>query len=253
MFDGFEQAKDAQAGKRWFASTGTSLVIVAVLGVGGVILAKQSSSSAAPEQEIDVTFHASDEPEEVKKPPPPPPPPPKAEGPKPKRPGKVAPVQPTVIPEARPSEATPTGPRAELSDEPMEFGDGEDLGGQAKIEAPPPPPPPPPPPMRDAAADDPDPISEVDPDFAVARPRASNAAPIYPEKMRHQGVEAEVVLRVKISATGEVTKVDVVRGDDRFVEAAIAAVQAWRYSPATDAGHAVASTRLVKIPFRLHA
>jgi len=254
VFDGFEEAKDVQSRKRWFASTGTSVVIVIILGVGGVVLAKQGSSKPAPEQEIDVTFKASDEPEEKKAPPPPPPPPPKSTAPKAKRVGKVAPVQPTVIPEARPREATPTGPRAEGPDEPMEFGDGDGLGGEIKQDdLPPPPPPPPPPSVERDDVDDPDPISEVDPDFSIARPSSSNVQPVYPEKMRHKGVEAEVVLRVRISASGEVTKVDLVRGDEPFVAAAIAAVKTWRYSPATDAGKAVASTRLVKIPFRLHA
>jgi TonB family protein len=139
-----------------------------------------------------------------------------------------------------------------MSGEPMEFGDGEDLGGEIKkVDLPPPPPPPPPPPVERDEVDDPDPISEIDPDFVIARAHSSNAQPVYPEKMRHKGVEAEIVLRVRISASGEVIKVDLVRGDEPFAAAAIAAVETWRYSPATDAGKAVVSTRLVKIPFRL--
>jgi TonB family protein len=71
--------------------------------------------------------------------------------------------------------------------------------------------------------------------------------------MRHKGVEAEVVLKIEISEQGDVVDVQVVRGDEPFLTAAIAAVKTWKYSPAVDDGTPVASTRVVKIPFRLNA
>ncbi len=254
MFEGFEQTTDAQSKKRWMASTGMSIVVVVILGIGGIVLAKTSSAPKAPEREIDVTFHAADEPEEKKPPPPPPPPPPTASKPRPKRVGKVAPVAPTVVPEARPREAEPTGPRAELPDEIEEFGDGEDLGGLTKAREEIKVPVPVPVPVADDRDDDikdPDPIHEKDTDYVQAKAMSGNAYPAYPEKMRHQGVEAEVKLKVRISAAGEVVKVDVVSGDEPFLSAAIDAVKTWRYQPATDKGTAVASTRLVSVPFLL--
>ncbi|MBZ0230779.1 MAG: energy transducer TonB [Deltaproteobacteria bacterium] len=74
MFEGFEQVKDDQARKRWFASTGTSIIVVVVFGAGLVLLARQQVAKAHVEKEIDVTFRAQAEPELEKKPPPPPPP-----------------------------------------------------------------------------------------------------------------------------------------------------------------------------------
>jgi protein TonB len=248
VFDGFEQVKDENARKRWFASAGTSLVIYAVIGVGLLFLARQAVGKATEEPELDVTFQSSPEPEEMKKEAPPPPPP-KAAAPKVKRPGRAAPVQPTVIPEGRPSEAEPTGPR-DGSDEPEEFGDGGELGGmETKIVAPPPPPPPPP--VIERHEKTPDPVDEIDTAFVRAVPSKSNVVPTYPEAMRHKGVEATVRLKVRISDQGDVVDVKVIEGEEPFVAAAIAAVQTWHYRPATDDGRAVASTRLVQIPFRL--
>jgi len=58
-------------------------------------------------------------------------------------------------------------------------------------------------------------------------------------------------LKVRISATGEVVDVQLIRGDEPFASAAIAAVRTWRYRPAQLDGRAVAFTRRVQIPFRI--
>jgi protein TonB len=252
VFEGFEKVKDEQSRKRWFASTGTSLIILVVVGIGVAFLAKQQVQKASAEPEIDVSFSSSPEPEEAKKepPPPPPPPPPKTSAPK-KRPGKAAPVQPTVIPEQRPSEAIPTGDR-EAPDEIEEFGDGELGGGIAETPAPPPPPPPPPV-VDEKDEPTPDPIDEIDTAFARAEPMPGNEMPVYPEVARIKGTEAHVRLKVRISAAGDVTDVEVLSGDEPFASAAVAAVRTWRWRPATDDGTEVASTRVVDIPFRLQS
>lgn len=245
MFEGFEQVKDEQARKRWFASTGTSLIVVAVVGAGLVLLARQQVAKAADEKEIDVTFQAAPEPEMEKKPPPPPPPPPPSVK-RTKRPGKAAPAQPTVIPDSAPTEAEPTGQQAshEAYDE---FGDGE----ETKAPPPLPPPPPPPPPVEDVKV--PDPISEVDTSFVAARALSNNTVPAYPESARKKGAESVIKLKVRISAAGEVTEVTLLSGEEPFAAVAIAAVKSWRYQPATDNGTPVASTKIVSIPFRLQS
>lgn len=248
VFGGFEDTKDERAKKRWFASTGTSLLIFVVVGIALVILAKQQTSAAAPEPEIDVTFRAAPEVEEAAKPPPPPPPPPKASGPKPKRPGKPAPSQVNVIPETRPEEAEPTGDFDPGAGAIEEFGDGELGGGVVEAKAPPPPPPPPPPPRAERI---PDPVSEVDPGVVAPRAAERNAMPVYPDAARKKGLEAEVVLKIKISARGEVVAVEVLRGDEPFASAAKTAVKTWRYAPATVDGKPAAFVKLVRIPFRL--
>ena len=81
MFGGFEAAKDEQARKRWFASAGTSLVVYAVVGVGLLVLARQTVAKAKEEPPIDVTFRAAPDAPEIKADTPPPPPPPRSRRP----------------------------------------------------------------------------------------------------------------------------------------------------------------------------
>ena len=143
MFGGFEEAHDGKARKRWFASAGTSLVIYAAVGVGLLVLARQTVAKAKEEPPIDVTFRAApDAPEPVKVDTPPPTPP--KPGPRPKRPGKVAPVQPKAIPTDRPEEGDPAAGVGDDGEIGTEFGDGDGTGETR----PAPPPPPPPPPWR---------------------------------------------------------------------------------------------------------
>jgi protein TonB len=248
VFGGFEEANDARSTKRWFASTGTSLLVFVVVGIGLVVLAKQQTSEAKEDPPIDVTFRGAPEASKPEPPPPPPPPPPKTHAPRPKKPGKVAPLQPQVIPETRPDEAEPTG-HFDATAAQEEYGDG--LGGAAPVAAAPPPPPPPPPPVREERI--PDPISEIDPGVVAPRARGENVMPVYPESARKKGVEAEVILKIKIDARGDVIAVDVVHGAEPFASAAKAAVERWKYTPAVVDGKPSAFVKLVKIPFRLHA
>jgi len=248
VFGGFEQETDAQSRKRWFASTGTSVLIFVAVAVGLAILAKQTASEAKEEPPIDVTFRGAPEIEEKEAPPPPPPPPPKSSTPRAKKPGKLAPLQPTIIPETRPDEATPTGKFDATADQGEEFGDGE-LGGATTEPAPPPPPPPAP--VREDRI--PDPVSEIDPGVVAPHASSSNAMPVYPEAARKKGLEAEVILKIKISAKGDVIAVEIIRGDEPFASAAKAAVETWHYTPAVIDGKSSAFVKLVKIPFRLHA
>jgi periplasmic protein TonB len=240
MFDGFEEKKDETAGKRWLASSGTSLGVCVLAGVAIVILSRTAGQKAHAEEELDVTFHAQPEPEIKQEAPPPPPPPPKAT----KRPGRTAPASPTAIPEAAPEEATPTGDTPVQAD-PEEYGDGGE--DETTTPAPPPPPPPPPPVEKD-----PDPVFEDDPGVVPAKAVEANALPVYPESARKKGVEAVVILKIVISPAGTVSSVKVVKGDEPFVTAAVEAVKTWRYTPARLDGKPAAMSRLVKIPFRIH-
>lgn len=240
MFGSFEEAKDGKASKRWFASAGTSLVIYGAVGLGLLFLARQTVAKPKEEPPIDVTFHAAPEaPEPVKLAVAPPP---RSDRPKVKRVGKVAPVQPKDIPDARPDEGTPTGEIGTQA--PEEYGDGDGEVGEPK-DVPPPPPPPPPPP-----APPPPPVDEEEQVIVpVAMP--GNARPSYPEDARHKGLQGDVILKVRISATGEVISVELIRGDEPFASVAIAAVRTWRYRPALIDGTPVPFTRRVQIPFRI--
>lgn len=246
MFGGFEQVRDERARKRWFASAGTSLIIYVAVGVGLLILARQTVAKAKEEPPIDVTFRAAPEaPEAVKaEVAPPPPPRPTPHG---KRPGKVAPVQPRAIPTDRPEEGTPTG-EAGGDEIGTEFGDGE--GRDPLPPAPPPPPPPAPP--QPPALPPPAPVEERD-DVVLPVAQAGNAMPTYPEVARKKGLQGEVILEIRISESGAVVDVEVVRGDEPFVAAALAAVRTWRYRPALVDGRPVPFTRRIKIPFRIRS
>jgi periplasmic protein TonB len=242
MFDGFTEVKDEQARKRWFASTGTSLVIFAIAGVAILILSRQVVQKVTASEELDVTFAATPEPELKQEAPPPPPPP----APKVKKSGKAAPSSVTAIPEAAPAEAEPTGAGVGEAD-PEEFGDGEGEEGNVPPPTPPDAAPPPPPPVKD-----PEPVHEDDPGVTAAEPADANALPVYPEAMRKKGVEALVILRIRISAAGRVSDVKVVKGDEPFASAAVDAVKTWRYQPALLDGVPTPVARLVRIPFRIN-
>lgn len=237
MFQGFEQVSDGTAGKRWFASTGTALLICGGVAAGIIVLSKQAIQRVIAEPVLEVTFRAAPEPEVKVEPSPPPPPPPKS--PRQKRAGKVAPTQPVDIPDEVPEEAEPTG-EVDGGD-PDEYGDGGD--GVATTPEPPPAP----------VIPDPDPIQESDPGVIAARALADNRLPIYPEAARRNGVEAVVILHIEIDADGSVVSVAVVRGDEPFASAAVLAVKSWHYEPARIDGQAVAVSRRIKIPFRLHS
>ncbi len=72
-----------------------------------------------------------------------------------------------------------------------------------------------------------------------------------PAEMREKGVEAKVILKIVVSENGLVTKVEVLRGEEPFVSAAIAAVKTWKYSPAMVGGEPTPVFRIVQLPFRL--
>jgi periplasmic protein TonB len=60
-----------------------------------------------------------------------------------------------------------------------------------------------------------------------------------------------VVLKIVVQADGTVGKVEVVRGEEPFLSAAIAAVKAWTYEPAKYQGKPIAVYRIIQMPFRL--
>ena len=76
--------------------------------------------------------------------------------------------------------------------------------------------------------------------------------PVYPEAARRMGTEGTVVLEATIGADGSVTEVRVVRGlPFGLSESAVAAVRRWKYRPARGRSGPVASTKEIRIEFRL--
>ncbi len=91
----------------------------------------------------------------------------------------------------------------------------------------------------------------------MGRPRPAaglgNPRPQYPWISRRRGEQGRVVLEVAVAADGRAKEVRVKRssGFARLDRAALAAVRAWRFSPALRGGRAVAGRIDVPIAFRL--
>ncbi len=81
----------------------------------------------------------------------------------------------------------------------------------------------------------------------------SNPAPAYPDAARRKGHEGEVVLVFDVTADGTCAdaRVDKSSGHSTLDNAALTAVRAWRYTPATKGGQPVRSTQRVRFVFKL--
>jgi TonB family protein len=92
--------------------------------------------------------------------------------------------------------------------------------------------------------------TEVDERPQVVR----QTAPIFPASAVRKNVEDVVVLRVLVAADGRAEEIQVLRGsmkDSSFDNAAVMAVQLWKFSPARKAGQPVASWFNVAVPFQM--
>lgn len=83
------------------------------------------------------------------------------------------------------------------------------------------------------------------------KPLSSNVPPPYPQSAKAEGKMGTVILKVIVRADGTVADVEVMRGDEPFTSAAVAAVKLWRYEPARVQGQAITVYQVVKIPFKL--
>jgi len=79
----------------------------------------------------------------------------------------------------------------------------------------------------------------------------ANRRPEYPESARAAGVEGLVILKIVVTESGRVGNIQVMKGEQPFVEAAIAAVKTYTFQPAVLAGRPIAVFRIIKVPFRL--
>jgi len=248
MFDAFETSRDLKAGRRMTAAAGAALAITALLLVGA-----KAISATGPllqtKKSVDVSF----------RPPPPPPPPAKIENapkPKPPPPPKVvveAPPAPApmVAPVEVPKQPLPEAEKPTVAAIKVEVG-GTGSGVVPASGGPPPAEPPEEPesPAPQVAASGPMNLPEdADPPEADE----DNATPEYPEAARTAGQESVVILKVVIEKDGRVGRVQVMKGEEPFIAAALSAVKSWHYSPAQLEGQPIAVYRIVKIPFRLRS
>lgn len=242
MFEAFEQPVDHQALRRTTASVGAALAAYAIIGLTISYIAARAALAPPKPKVVEVTFRKP--PPVVEAPPPPPPPPPPVARPKPpptSAPAAAAPapmVAPKELPLEKPPEADATASVAAIAVAVGGTGDGRSA----------------------QAADDPDepavaaatsgPINLPE-DAEPPVPDESNALPEFPEAARTAGKEGVVVLKVVIQLDGTVGKIQVMKGEEPFVAAAIAAVKQWRYEPARVDDEPTAVFRIVKIPFQL--
>jgi periplasmic protein TonB len=248
MFETFDSATDVQSARRFALSTVTSLGVCALLGVAAVTVGSQVKE-VLKEKRVDVVFRPPPPPPpvvEVKPPPPPPPPPPKPKARPPPPPPTVAAPAAMLAPKEIPVEKPPEADAANaVAAAPIAVGGTGSLVAGAIVTG-----------MDSAGVAGaggtrrPAPINLPE---SATPPREldSNVAPEFPSDMRARGQEGMVILKIVIEEDGRVSAVKVMRGEEPFVGAAVAAVKTWRYSPALVAGQPTAVFRIVKIPFRL--
>ena len=111
------------------------------------------------------------------------------------------------------------------------------------VVAPPPQPPPPPPPA---------PAKPVPVGGDIRRPvKTVNVDPVYPDIARAARKEGIVILEVVIGTDGRVESVRVLRGAPMLDQAAVAAVQQWRFEPARLNNQVVPVVMTVTVDFHL--
>ena len=90
-------------------------------------------------------------------------------------------------------------------------------------------------------------------DGVAPAPDDANRIPTYPQEAKAAGRTGMVILKVVIRADGVVTDVQVMRGEEPFTSAAVAAVKTWKYKPALYKGQPITVYRIIQIPFKLTA
>lgn len=247
MFDAFDEGRDPRLVRRITASAGAAILIIAAL----LFTAKLVSSSGPlvpRKKSVDVAFR----PPPV--PPPPaklePPPAPKAKPPPPKAAEAPSAPAPLTAPTEVPKKPLPEAEKSEVAALKMEVG-GTGSGAAPASDAP----------VPAAPDEDESPAPQVVATGPVNLPEDAeppeaddnNLMPEYPEGARSAGQESVVILKVVIEKDGRVGRVQVMKGDEPFLSAALDAVRTWHYSPALLSGQPIAVYRIVKIPFRLRS
>jgi TonB family protein len=75
--------------------------------------------------------------------------------------------------------------------------------------------------------------------------------PVYPDVAKNAGIEGTVKLKIIVNKEGKVQEVKVLSGPPILVNAAVGAVQQWRYQPAVVDGKPVSVVTTITVVFRL--
>jgi TonB family protein len=81
----------------------------------------------------------------------------------------------------------------------------------------------------------------------------SKVPPVYPPEARAEKIEGDVLVRVRISKTGDVLEVNLISGHPLLAAAAIDAVKQWKYKPYLLNGNPVEVETQAKVNFTLSA
>jgi TonB family protein len=76
--------------------------------------------------------------------------------------------------------------------------------------------------------------------------------PVYPDAARQQGLQGLVVLDAVIAQDGTIKRLHPIAGPEILAQAALDAVQSWRYSPYRAEGRPIEVQTTVSVDFRLH-
>ncbi len=254
MFEAYALRADVEQSKRLTASAGGAVIVLVTLLALAMVLSKRQTE-ATFEKSVDVRFRAPP----VVKPKPPAPTPPAPKVVRKPLPSVVPTPAPMAAPvaAAAPIEAPKEVPKVQAKEAPPSEavaartvavggtgnGTGTAIGGQNTEEESAAP-------VAVSATGGPINLPE---DAEPPEPDDNNALPEYPEAARASGAEAVVILKIVIQKDGSVGKINVMRGEEPFLSAALAVIKTWRYSPATMEGKAISTYKVVKIPFRLRA
>lgn len=246
MFETYDSVTDVQSARR-FALSGVASIGMCALIVLTAMAVGNQMREVIKEKKVDVVFRPPPPPPppvvEVKPAPPPPPPPKPKAKPPPPPPTVAAPaamVAPKEIPVEKPPEADAENAVAAA---PIAVGGTGQLVAGAIVTGVNSP---------GVAGGTPRPKPINLPEAATPpKELSSNLLPEFPADMRAKGQEGLVILKLVVEVDGRVSNIQVMRGDEPFVGAALAAVRTWRYEPALVDGQPTAVFRIVKVPFRL--
>ena len=101
-----------------------------------------------------------------------------------------------------------------------------------------------------ALANTADSIPDVAAKFDVAPRPLKTKPPVYPSKLRDEGVSGAVIVKIVIDENGKVMAAEAVKSShEEFREPALAAVRDWTFVPAQVAGKAVRARVSVPLQF----
>jgi len=89
-------------------------------------------------------------------------------------------------------------------------------------------------------------------DNVIAGHLMKRVSPVYPPLARQARIQGTVILKVQISNSGDVEKLQLISGHPMLAPAAIEAVKQWKFDPAMKDGKPVAVQISVEVTFHLY-